>query len=420
MSSLQSLIDKHFPAGFSVRAGETLETPAVDQSNRAAMDARRDAVGDVVRAFLLDMAADGHLTANTNAEGHKVRWVIAWNDLVAGKPLDIYGNMYLRGAPALQAADKAIISPLYGLDDFKTKPFVRKAITVGEGEDQLRAVLMNTMDDIDFKMGIETFKSPMTGEPFLHDFSDLYAPVVQTIHHTPAEPFTAPKGVRHVVMPMPSGKLIMADRIRVPGLTEMTRRAERGENEYSPEIDSAAGTDEVSRRTFEDLGLLYIMVSNRSPAAFVEGDIIRMGSVDEDAAMDDNVQNPPSASWSTCTDRWSNEFCDLEVMLDILEASGAYADRAAAETAVLAYVDETYGANIIDIGPGDLHVYMPTGAHKKLPDTFSAAEVARADWRRDTYILSRAPLTVDPDIVDEPGWTAGTPRPLVESPSPAL
>jgi hypothetical protein len=426
MATIQSLIDQHFPSGFSLQEGEALDTLVFDETDRSGFDSRRDKIAKVTRGFLFDMAASGHLSPNTNAMGRDINWVESWNALVAGEALGPYEAMYLRGSPAMMAADKASCHRLMGLEDYGTglreKPF-----TIGDAEDQLRHLLTNEMAEVSFKLGTELSMCPMTEEPLFLAWEDLYTPVVNGRGQVPCTPFVPPKPVRHVVMPMPSGRLVMADCINVLGMRAMTDRAALGSDAYKPSISAASGRDAVSERVFQDLGLLYISTTDQSPAAFVEGDIIRMGFFDEEheAFWNDDADETrtdlsmPVASWSTCTDIWSNEFADIEVIVDIMMASGEYDTRDAAQTSLETYISQKYGAHIIDIGPGDLHIYMPTGAHEVLPDVFGAAEVEKADWRTDTYILSRTPLTVDPDIVDEPGWIAGRAKPIEQDTAPA-
>ncbi|MEQ5829392.1 hypothetical protein J3456_18775 [Sulfitobacter sp. NFXS29] len=110
--------------------------------------------------------------------------------------------------------------------------------------------------------------------------------------------------------------------------------------------------------------------------------------------------------WNTCTDL----FADRGVMVDILMASDQYETREAADAAMVAYVDETYGAHIIELGGEKLHIYAPTGYgvhHADFASKISAQEIDYPEWREDYYVLSKEPLTFQEDLLEPEDWTEG-------------
>ena len=218
----------------------------------------------------------------------------------------------------------------------------------------------------------------------------------------PVEP--EPKVARHLELSMPSGRLLICDWPRIPGFLEMVQAFCEGDN-Y--EISYASARDTCTQHYYERLGLGWVRAAG-SPAAYSAGPgAWRIGHVGEDQMAGATRQEP---AWEVPTVVHANTFADVEVIADILMASGQYTDRRRALAAIDRYAaDPMNDVQVIDIGPGTLHLYLPTGHGDRggFTQLFRVEEFDYPDWRQDQYVLSRSPLTVDPALLEEPGWREG-------------
>lgn len=109
------------------------------------------------------------------------------------------------------------------------------------------------------------------------------------------------------------------------------------------------------------------------------------------------------------------------MILDVLMASERYPDRSDARAALDAYAEE-YGVSMVDLGVDHLNLYVPTGYGVRKGDfneVFRAAELEPAEWREDAYVLSAAPLTVDPELLEACDWRErAREAPETDAPSP--
>lgn len=230
---------------------------------------------------------------------------------------------------------------------------------------------------------------------------------------TPLPILEEPKYIRHLELEMPSGILVMADWFRIEGFNEGLKAMIGADDHY--EINTASGLDARARDYCEKAGIAIVQVGNTSPKCYSGGERVwRMGYLDEDHEDFWNEDGEPAALerpaqlWGTCTDLWANTFGDREAVISILEASGKYETRAAAEEALDAYTLVDCDAAQVDLGVDRLHLYLPTGPgiHKgNFNDVFRADEITHTEWMEDYYILSGAPLSVDPDLVEDCSWT---------------
>lgn len=241
-----------------------------------------------------------------------------------------------------------------------------------------------------------------------HLAGSFLTPVLATIDHktgikTPLPVDPEPKVARHLEMSMPSGRLLICDWPRIPGFLETVQALCEGDN-Y--EISYVSGRDACMRDYYERLGLGWVHTGG-SPSAYADGPgAWRIGHVDENLAGAALSQ----PSWQVSTVVRANTFADVEVVADILMASGQYKDRRRALAAIDRYAaDPMNDAHVIDMGPGALHLYVPTGYGNRggFTQRFRAEEFDYPEWRQDRYVMSRSPLTVDPDLLEDHGWREG-------------
>ncbi|MEP3669954.1 MAG: hypothetical protein ABJN42_24860 [Roseibium sp.] len=378
---------------------------------------------------------------------HKVRGLEAWNLFLEGafdEPIEDYSHPHyyrfqeLEDAPLFRTLGTAAILASV---DFERKLWESR--NPGEKYNYDEEVLIEQEDYQGLLMAIQTeMVNTLTAEDGVHlisaDFRSLLDEKMRFVmldsFLTPTLATRGPDGrkeivpleetpapVRHIELPLPSGRLAMADCFRIPGFNEGIDKLLDGDD-YA--INQAKGVDDRARAYYETIGLAFIQVGNTSPYAFTDETapgIWRMGHVDEDhdhfyteeGERTDAVM--PREEWNTCTDRWSNVFGDAEVVKDVLMASGQYDDRDAAEAALVEYCEQ-WSAALVNLDVDHLHVYMPTGycTHtEEFNEVFKAEEVERRDWQRDEYIISAEALTVSPDILEEHDWQVGEVDPQI-------
>ncbi|MBW3243452.1 hypothetical protein KUV57_12330 [Epibacterium sp. DP7N7-1] len=263
----------------------------------------------------------------------------------------------------------------------------------------------------------------------------IYDPETKT--RTPSrfdliEAFDGPKPIRHVEIKAPSGTILMADWFRIPGFNEGTA----DKNEFKrPSINSDLGVDERTQDHYERLGLLRVHTTNCVPRVSRDGDLVRVGNFDEDHEAlwveDPNAkygqrfldEKVPDEIGRVCCDLWDVTFADREILADILvsggeavaanggvddrgyEVEGAPLTREEAFALLDAY-EEEHSVVRLEVEPGaSLHLYMGTGNKvEEFHEEFRSPDVQHHEWMEDMFILSKGPLEVSSDLVEEPDW----------------
>ncbi|MFX4300002.1 hypothetical protein [Pseudosulfitobacter pseudonitzschiae] len=404
--------------------------------------AYNNTLGDITLRFMDDLRIQGYCAPCPNNGPREVGSMTAWNLWMKGKfegedlPFDIQILRHrLNDSPAFAMVEGIIMragfevsdriwmeehpgeKKTYAPDEEKIIPAARIPEIFSVAREALLECFTHEKDRI-MMMRTENLRSSNDGAYYVLAGSFLKPELALRPEDYTKDPIalpalSAPSYIRHLEIPMPSGKLVMADWFRIDGFQEGIE-ALCGDDDY--DINTAKGLDQRARDYFEKAGIAIVQVGNTSPDAISETDgIWRMGYFDEDHDefwTDDEKRSDvgqPDISWKTCTDLWANTFADRETVISVLMASEIYGDRSAAGAALDDYIEQSYGANCIDLGVSTLHLYAPTGAgiHKgNFNTTFKASEIEQRDWIDDMYILSRETLTVDPELIEEETWVA--------------
>jgi hypothetical protein len=409
----------------------------------------------VTRGFLEALRAEGLVEPCPNNGPRGVGPLAVWNRWLSGaydappetRDLeDRYGEHELAEAPGFKTVRNCLVRAVVDMGkrvwerehpgerwsaDSRDGPIGREDAAAALRDACARIITSYADEASTDTIGSMDLRGSLTGEayglagsfltPVLCEIGTAY-----TLEPVPLPPLEAPKSVRHLELSLPSGVLCMADWFRIKGFKEGLQALIGGDDHY--EINYATGLDARARDYFEKAGLAIVQVGNTSPHAYADTPgVWRMGHVDEDheafwteeGERRDGAQ-PPQEAWRTCTDLWANTFADREVILDILMASKRYPDRSDARAALDAYAEE-YGVSMVNLGVDHLHLYVPTGYGVRkggFNDVFRAEELKVAEWREDAYVLSAAPLTVDPELLEACDWRE-RPRPTGEmSPEP--
>lgn len=405
----------NYVAAEKILAASDFEKSGSFQPGYREADDYHAAVLEVALSFMNDLRDKGLATACPNNGPRDVAAMNAWNSWISGELDDVDEKDYearskliwLQRSPAFDAF-KSIVS--MSDKDLPQNPTRIDAINaLIQGFERAEDALLDPI--VGRSMGAE-LESQQTGDrhclcgPVLTPELSTYDQRDPHGRMAPCENLDQPKLLRHVAMQMPSSQLIISDSIDVPGFNEGLEKL-IGDEDY--EISNADGLDARARDYFEKAGIGIVQVGNSSPYGYAErnedgGLILRMGHVyDDDIPEGEELVEP---EFTTCTDIWANTFADQDVVLDVMMASGQYSDRADALEALDHWVED-YGNTRFDIGSDTLHLYAPTGTGSKgkvFDKTFAAEEVAKADWRYDQFILSTAPLSVDPELLDPEKW----------------
>lgn len=384
---------------------------------------RRKAVEDhiarLTQGLMEEMRAEGLLSPCPNNGPRDVAGITSWNAWLAGDldPGDARARIDLERSPAFSVLSGKIVRASVEITrprDAGDAGLDAATRAIDSAIESARSTFIAGHDPFGLRPGMQC---RVTGE-HLHLTGSFYAPVLGRyeagrMDPVPVPPIEAPKPVLHLEIALPSGRLAMADWFRAPGFKEGLETL-CAEPAGGYEINSQAGLDARMRDYFEQAGIVIVQVGNSSPAAYPDRDgLWRMGRVDEDDERfwdEDGAPiggGSPKPAWRTCTDLWANTFAAPERIVEVMMASGLHADRSAAEAALTRYCEETYGAEIVDLGIDRLHVYAPTGygVHADaFAAAFEAAEIERRDWQEDAYVLSAKPLSVSPDILLEHHW----------------
>ncbi|WP_375263991.1 hypothetical protein [Palleronia sp.] len=384
-------------------------------------------------ALLLEKQAEGVLKPCRNLGDRQNRHLDAWQRLVEAGPEDLkaYDDRQLAGILHGAWRDTLFMTIL----DLPEKGPDGKYLGLASpaNPENIRATLETLPDtlaaaveggNMDPDVSDCDIACSITGERLQLEMRD-WQPVLQRLdmktgQFVEAEAISAGKPLRHMEMNLPTGELLLADWFRIPGFSESV---EALAGDPGRDIEPDQGADEHTRNHFERAGLVHISVGNSCPTIYRDGEILRLGRIDEEALYNEageQIAEEPEQAGMICTDLWWATMADKQTIADILMRSDQHADRAAAEAAIDAYVEENWGVIRIQMEPGPLHVYLPSGHNGSEPDgLFVKAGLKPMTGLEEQIVLSRAPLAeLDPDMVLETGFTQGDPATAEPAPEP--
>lgn len=438
----QERIEAVFDASFTPdRTQAILDAAGVDEGNplypgfndHARRDAFDGVLGDLVTGFLKNLRAEGMLAPCPNNGPRDVPEMTAWNALIEGR-LDGDENTLpledrMRKTRLLDAPGASILNNMLVRTSVDVKKKAEDEGRAPRPEDYREA--MNSALESARQAWSDEVRPLMIGQYAMRSSLDggvvdltgsILEPVLGTRDRddpgriTPLPVIKAPAPARHLTLDLPSGCLVMADWFRIEGFKEGLETLV-GDDDF--EINTSEGLDDRARAYYEKAGLVIVQVGNTSPHAYADTPgVWRMGYVDEDhdafwTEDREPAGDAPEPAWGTCTDLWANVFGDKDAVTGVMMASGLYDAPEDAVEALDAYLCDTYGANEIRMDTGRLHVYMPTGygvSTDAFPDGVRATELDYPDWREDAYLIADRELDMDPDLLEDHGWSPGGPK----------
>lgn len=198
-----------------------------------------------------------------------------------------------------------------------------------------------------------------------------------------------PAQIEHVTVEVPSGELWVADWIRIPELTDLSKIWDG-----TADINSSAGRVAVTI-AYAAHGLISVHVGNRSPHILRQGDRLVIGH-EQEAAQAEGQWQPRAI----CTDlRWAT-MIDRQVLVDVLSAVMSPADAEAKVTAYAASTDPMCAFQRIQVAPGTYHLYFaehPVVFQEKVaPDALPLRGIT------PDFVVSPVPLDLALDDRSEP------------------
>lgn len=402
---------------------------------------------DLTRDIAISLRDAGVCAPCPNDGPHHVRGISAWNALLSGE-IDgdhknftgalFWKNEALDAAPLFQSLRSTLIDTVVRLE-----MAFQEEDHPGEKRDSGTAIVMTSArygkvlaaaadavtDCLCRESGVSfasvELRSTLDENLRLHLAGSFLTPVLATMERDgtliPLPVIDEPAPARHLQITLPSGRLAMADWFRIPGFTEAVEKL----CDDNHAINQVSGLNARAKAYYENCGLAIVQVGNCSPGAFADTPgVWRLGHIDEDHEdfwTEDDTRTElhmPEPAWRTCTDLWANTFAAPEVIADILMASGQFADRAAADAAVETYCSEEYGASVTQLGVGTLHLYLPSGYGEQrqlFGNAVRAEEFDYPAWRKDMYLLSAEPLTLDPPLLEDNDWVEGRIDPAISA-----
>lgn len=323
------------------------------------------------------LASEGKLGMPANAEHIQVNWLYYWKQLIE-KPEDqeaaqSLGNL-MRGV---------FIKPLYYLRDPKTAEQVHQAITdkVVQGNfgyyDMEPGECFNTGETI--RLVMDNWQPTLGSVAFTEDHKSSFTPFA------PGQ-LTPPK-LEHVVIPVPSGELLINDWFRVPGFTEMTDAIARDNG--NPDIGSTQGRADLSRIYAEKAGFVSVFVGGSFPHVIKRDGRLLVGCVDIEGEIvvpgKDLGRVDTNLRWATMIDR--------QVLVDFLATATSPAE---AEAAVATMEKESRQELIkVKLPPGEYHLYF-AGREDVFEKEFKSNQVDMSAFERPMIVLSPDALDLKP------------------------
>lgn len=417
-ASVSSIVNPSFTEELYSALLDTLDFPKDDGKNvfpayndwdkREAFNKAMEAIQMSVMSAFRDA---GFCAPCPNNGPRNVRCLEAWNKFVNNDTdnTEFWYECSLMESPAFREISTAI----------RTSFIEHKgALTRAQAEGMfapLRSKINEVLaDDEPSAFGRESMKGDLTDE-YYGLVGSIFKPVLCLSldrTKTPLPVIGEPKKMRHYTLTLPTGRLAIADYFRIPGFREALEEL-AGEEEGGYNINNADGMNKRAHDYLTKAGIAIVQVSNTSPSAYHDNGTWIMGHVDEDEYYDENGEpignGPPEPVWDTCTDLWANTFASPEAIVNVLMHSDHYQNEDDAMNALVKYCEETWGANIVDLGCNTLHVYAPTGfIETKHQDIEIGADIIDDKFRMHSvkYLLSDHVLPVNENLLSDENWEA--------------
>jgi hypothetical protein len=310
--------------------------------------------------FLRELRNHGALAPIQGAEGHKIRFIDAWNAFAAG-PESPEDDRHALNMLAHYLGHRIVFKALFrrGKDD------------VPMPAEEARAAIVARANPGNFSWldHIEEQTDLVTGERYYVDIRGWRASVGSAGDDgelVPIAPIETPL-VRHLEFDVRGTELLAADWFRIEEFTKAVDDELVQRYSLNCEEGSFRVTEEYVKK-----GVISVLVGNSCPNVFVGDDAIMIGNlVEEDADEEEQAVVSPISLGYICTDLWRASFIEYDRLVEIVSKRAG--DRA--KDVVDAYLEEHQGNFLrVPIEPGHYHLYFGTDLDA-FPERFKSPEL---------------------------------------------
>jgi len=191
----------------------------------------------------------------------------------------------------------------------------------------------------------------------------------------------------HVTLEVPSGELWIQDALRIPEWQKLAQQVQP-----NPELNSEWGRFQHTQTLAQNLNVAIIHVGNTSPGLYLSPEGMLMGGHRYDADAPSTKDTPDLLfQQNVCTDRWTVEMVDKQVLLESL--SREMGSEQAVECLESYAKTQQQDLIRIYIQPGQAHLYF-VGHPKAFGRHFKMNEVDVSSWEQPMFVLSPQALTL--------------------------
>jgi hypothetical protein len=375
------------PVYAAVQAG------AVGEDLQSAIAEQFDGLKDIVFEALEGMRKAGILQPCANLGDRDAPWEVKlWDDYVANG-LDPASPQFEEDKIDLISQHSANLAMMKYAVDGRPVSQVEDQKAAREYVANLELAISDfiTSGRIDsYSVGRNLIDCSITGNKLLTNMENWQMVLADRATGEPVEALRKEHRIRHMTIEVPSGILVLSD-----GSIDGFNRGLKSKFDKRMSLNSDAGLDMHTQMAIEHAGVAEIWTGDVSPDIWNEGGLIRLGSGLE------------ASDGSFITDRHMAAICDVDLMADVMFASGEYESLAEARRAI----DEHDNLAVIRVPEGQtLHLYAPNGDPEEAPDDlFARAGTPQREGIEDHVLISFEPLDLDPEWVVEVQPQADTP-----------
>lgn len=368
MDSIQALLDHE------------RSSPRPEWAGSAAA-AAADAIERAIGGHIMYLAAQGKLPVIPHAAGRSMPYVSLWNALAKGEDTSgLHMGLYEEPTRMADALGKRFYKVVSNLTFGTEKPEVTAASLHA---DLVSRVEQGTFGNFEASEHYCFITGARHGLVFDHWSPQLTA-MGKDYRFRPIQDDGPGEILDHLVLPVPSGHLLVSDWIRVEGFSELTKAVEDEEKE---DINCLMGR--IARtKAYEPLGVASVCVGNSSPHIYQYADRLIVGTALGDEG---DLEGPTGRDlgYVTTDFRWVT-MVDRQVLEDML-AQKMGADVAKAKVAE--YIEKDSELRQVHVKPGDHHLYF-AGDPYVFGAKFAAEGVSTAGFEVPRFVLSERLLTL--------------------------
>lgn len=362
---------------------KALQDPANEKDLRDAQQWRhtdqdlRHKLSLAIYRHLAHVAATQGVEMPAHAQGLQTRFSILWKSLAQGEEL-----------PERQA---------YHLGEMFLQPLMRKLAEIDSAFtssqrpapsfEQVHEFFQRTIQEGDFpRYMMERQDCRLSGISIIPEMRSwkprvlVFDPKLMAFRDLKQEEVPVPQ-VHHTTIPVPSGKLLIADWFRHNTFTALAEQA------WAGSLSSAWACAQKTRAMAEKLGVAHVFVGNTSPSVVADQSGVRVGCLDDEAQAIEQG--------SVCTDLWWVSMVDKQVLVDLLAQKMPHRQAQREVEELVANQAGTGDVMELEVAPGTHHLYYSGD-----PDLFAGLfDRQGVDWQEFTtpmFILSPKDLAPRP------------------------